>query len=296
MADIIKDKSHSYSIDEAIDAAYLGMLGRKADMAGQSHWKNAVTKGSTLDQVFSNIFFSNEAAARMPAERKNVINPLEALHIARIQMVRQLPKASVIVDLGGGAIGDPRGALVAMGYPYKFTHLSIIEPPPALRHEIYKDIPDLKKTVETELGIVDYVYTSMANLSQFKNESVDLVLSGETIEHVTVEDCKKTLEEVRRVLKPNGFFCFDTPNRKITKIQCPTSYINPDHKIEYTHDEMVELLNAAGLKIVETKGITYMPKTRASNRFFEEDMMQNIGMYADFEGCYMLYYKCQPQL
>ena len=179
-----------------------------------------------------------------------------------------------------------------MGYPYSFDSLLIIEPPPLMRHEMYKDIPDLLDKVETDRGTVQYMYTSMADLSAIADHSVDLVFSGETIEHVSTEDCRKTLREVRRVLKNDGCFCFDTPNRTVTEIQMPSNYINPDHKIEYRHHEMMDLLNEASLKVVEVKGITYMPKTHHSKVFHEEEMRDNIGMYADYESCYMLYYKC----
>jgi predicted SAM-dependent methyltransferase len=285
----------SFLGDEVLEAVYLCMLGRSADDEGKSHWLNALSNGAPLSDVLSAIANSPESASRRPSGAPSVMGSLEALHTARVQMVRQLPKASVIVDLGGGAIGDPRGALVVMGYPYKFEQLSIIEPPPIQRHEIYKDVPDLEKSVQTELGRVSYVYTSMADLSRFENESVDLVFAGETIEHVTLEDCKKTLREVRRVLKKSGSFCFDTPNRSVTKIQAPNAYINPDHKIEYTHAEMAKLLDDAGLKIVEVKGITHMPQTKATKTFIEDEMRQHIGMYAEYESCYMLYYKCHPK-
>ena len=63
-------------------------------------------------------------------------------------------------------------------------------------------------------------------------------------------DYRATLAEVRRILSPDGWFCFDTPNRGITKIQSPGEYINPDHKYEYTHAEMTALLSAAGFEAI----------------------------------------------
>ena len=126
-----------------------------------------------------------------------------------------------------------------MGYPYSFERLTIIEPPRAARHDIYRDVvTDDADRVATPQGEVRYHFSSMADLSAFPEQSVDLVFSGESIEHVTRTDVENVLREVRRILKPDGSFCFDTPNRAVTEIQCPESFINPDHKHEYTHEEM----------------------------------------------------------
>lgn len=54
---------------------------------------------------------------------------------------------------------------------------------------------------------VDDVY----NLS-FNNESFDIITSMEFLEHITVEDAEKLLLEVKRCLKPNGYFIMTTPN------------------------------------------------------------------------------------
>lgn len=281
-----------YKKEDFLEAIYQGILKRPADTKGMKDWLNQIETGTSLSKVIEAIVNSEEAASCGRYVRHTPANLLEALHAARVEMVRQLPPAKKIVDLGGGAISDPRGGLVVMGYPYLFERLFIIEPPPLMRHEIYKDIPDLLDKVETDRGTVQYMYTSMADLSAIPDQSIDLVFSGETIEHVSPEDCKKTLLEVRRILKKDGSFCFDTPNRSVTEIQIPSGYINPDHKIEYRHHEMMSLLREASLEVVEVKGITHMPQTYQSKVFHEEEMRNNIGMYANYESCYMLYYKC----
>lgn len=268
---------------QAVNAIFRATLGRDADPQGLEHWLKVYRDHNSLEPVLAGILASAERRSRTPA-----------LHAARVEMVRQLPRARRIVDLGGGALNDPRGALVVMGYPYQFESLSIIEPPYDDRHDIYKDIPDRLTEVKTSQGLVKYVYSSMANLSSIPSGSIDLVFSGETIEHVSLADCRKTLREVKRVLTPEGSFCFDTPNRAVTKIQCPNSFINPDHKIEYTHSEMSALLADAGLHIQETKGITYMPKTLSTAKYWEDEMVDNVGMYDDFAACYLLYYRCRP--
>ena len=117
---------------------------------------------------------------------RKILGPLEALHEARKSMVRQLPQARTIVDLGGAADNYPPGALILMGYPYSFERLTIVEPPRAERHDIYRDVvADDADRVTTPQGEVHYQFSSMADLSAFPDQSVDLVFSGESIEHVT---------------------------------------------------------------------------------------------------------------
>jgi SAM-dependent methyltransferase len=280
------NSSHTTQITEL----YRSLLKREPDAQGLQHWEGLVRSGQSIDMVRDAILAGQEYKSLQGYAEPPAL--LVALHQSRVEMVRQLPKAARILDLGGGAINEPRGALVVMGYPYSFDELHIIEPPPSERHEIYQNIPDLKKVVPTALGPVTYHYGSMAELSRFPDESFDMVLSGETIEHVTVEECKRTLSEVRRVLKPEGSFCFDTPNRAVTIIQAPNSYINPEHKIEYRHNEMLALIKGAGLNPIEMKGITYMPQTVSTRRFIEAEMLNNRGMYSDLEKCYLLYYRC----
>jgi predicted SAM-dependent methyltransferase len=280
---------------EQIAQLYRDLLGRAADVQGLQHWTQKLEDGVKIKSIRAEIMQSAEYLSRGGADGSPAAGPpasLIALHHARVEMVRQLPKAQRILDLGGGAIGDPRGALVVMGYPYDFDSLHIIEPPPDARHAIYQNIPDITKIISTDRGPVHYHYGSMADLSRFADESFDMVMSGETIEHVTVDECRQTLAEVRRVLKPTGSFCFDTPNRAVTEIQFPNGFINPEHKIEYRHAQMLDLLSEAQLRPIEMKGITYMPETVRQKRFMEEEMINNCGLYADLELCYLLYYRC----
>ena len=146
----------------------------------------------------------------------------------------------------------------------------------------------------TPQGEVCYHFSSMADLSAIADQSVDLVFSGESIEHVTRTEVDNVLREVRRILNPDGSFCFDTPNRAVTKIQLPNAFINPDHKHEYTHEEMIELLASHRFTIVDAKGICWMPKATTAADFDFAEMIANAGLFDDIRNCYLLYYRCRP--
>ncbi len=279
-------------IERLVSEVYRTLLAREPDGGGLEYWSGKIAEGMSIPAFRQAVLGSPEHALVRADGRVTADAPFIALHHSRMAMVRQLPSVARILDLGGGAIGDPRGALIAMGYSHQFEALHIIEPPPQERHEIYKDIPDIAQVVSTEFGQVTYHYGSMADLSRFEDGYFDLVFSGETIEHVSVDDCKKTLREVRRVLAPNGEFCFDTPNRAITEIYLPDGYLNPEHKIEYRHSEMANLLTEARLHCVDILGITHMPETYEKKAFLLSEMLQNIGLHPDYERSFLLYYRC----
>ena len=91
----------------------------------------------------------------------------------------------------------------------------------------------------------------MVDLAPYPDASFDLVFSGQTIEHITEAEAEKMLSEVRRVLVPGGWFCLDTPNRRVTELQLGADVLsNPDHKLEYTHEHLSRLLRDGGFEIV----------------------------------------------
>jgi SAM-dependent methyltransferase len=216
----------------------------------------------------------------------------DSLHRARMLAVKRLPQAKTIVDLGG-ASGEGEGALVGMGYPYHFEDLWIIDLPPENRHAVYGDLGHFREVVQSKQGLVHHVYASMTDLSRFGSGTVDLVFSGESIEHITCSEAQTVCQEAFRVLKPGGFFCLDTPNRAVTRLQCPDSWVHPEHKHEYTHREMVPLLEGNGFVIREAKGISLARDGARAGVFSPEECMQNEGLYDDIENCYLLFYQCQ---
>ncbi len=57
---------------------------------------------------------------------------LQMIHNARLKLIATcLPKARVIVDLGGAA-----GSIYGLGYPYKFRELIVVDLPPDDRHDV----------------------------------------------------------------------------------------------------------------------------------------------------------------
>jgi SAM-dependent methyltransferase len=280
----------SLGVEEYVGLAYEIILGRKADLPGFIAFVTQLRdRELTREQFITRLVCSTEFQQhRMPRDFQDV------LHASRLQIIRQLPRAETIVDLGGSCAGRPEGALVILGYPYAFRSLSIVELPRSQRHSLYRDsCEEYRDPVPTHLGPVEYVFTSMTDLRCFADATVDLVYAGQSFEHVTRDEAGQVCSEVRRILKPGGSFCLDTPNRAVTVLQCPDRLINPDHKYEYTHPELAGLLTEAGFAIREAKGLCLAAQSVREARFNELDCRQHEGVYDEIASCYLLYYRCE---
>ena len=215
-----------------------------------------------------------------------------SLHVGRAAFIRMLPKAKRILDLGGVALGDPRGGLVSMGYPYPFDEIVIVDLPSDDRHALYQE-NGRYDVVDTDRGPVRYQYHSMADLSRYPSGSFDLVYSGQSIEHVSQGDAEHVMRQVRRVLKPGGWFALDTPNARLTRLQQVT-FVDPDHKYEYEHRELVAMLEGTGFRVVQAVGINYGGASVQRGVFDPSEIATNRGLFADVADCYLLGYLSRP--
>jgi SAM-dependent methyltransferase len=214
-----------------------------------------------------------------------------SLHFGRGLFIRSLPKAARILDIGGAAVGDPSGGLVLLGYPYRFDELVVVDLPSEDRHALYRD-EARPESVETERGRVTYRYHSMTDLSGLAPGSFDLVYSGQSIEHVTRREADRVLAHVRRVLKPGGVLALDTPNSRLTRLQ-QEAFIDPDHKHEYAHAELVALLRGNGFAVERAHGISYGGDSVAHGVFDPIELATKRGLYDAVEDCYLLAYVCR---
>lgn len=278
---------NSMTNDAFVDLSYQFILRRAPDKGGRQHFlerlnSKKISKTHLLDALIDSSEFAKEMLHS---------NLGTSLHESRVRFVRQLPAANIIVDLGGSCQDNDQGAMVSMGYPYKFEKLTIIDLPIEQRHELYQNNREIK-SVQTDSGIVEYLYRSMSDLAPIADNSVDLVYSGQSIEHVNIEDANRVYKETLRVLKPGGIFSLDTPNGRITRIQ-QDDFIDPDHKIEYRFEELNANLIAAGFEILETKGLNFAGAITDRSEFDPRKIARNCGIYSNPENCYLLAFVCR---
>lgn len=269
---------------QAVDIAYQVMLRRDPDPEGlrtstdwlrSGDWSNR----DLVDSLRASSEFNR--FVRFPGKMLG-----HSLHASRCQFVRALPPARHIVDLGGTDLGNPEGAMVSMGYPYRFESLTVIDLPSEDRHEIYRQQSRADR-VETAQGPVSYRYHSMTDLGDYADSSVDLVYSGQSIEHVPPEDGQHVLKEVSRILKPGGHIGIDTPNGRVTRLQ-QEEFVDPDHKVEYRLEELTAMIESAGLVVADCKGANYSGRGLEAGRFDPDEVAGNSGLYWDAAACYLL--------
>jgi len=269
---------------QAVRTIYQVMLGRDPDPVGMRDWGGAMASGQLTRQEVALVVRASEEFQNDVRFSSRLLG--HSIHLGRQQFIRSLPAGRRILDLGGTHLAKAEGAMVALGYPYPFEELVIVDLPSDERHALYRSGDSLRE-VQSRLGPVRYRYHSMTDLSGFDDESFDLVYSGQSIEHVTPEDGGLVLKQVARLLRPGGYLALDTPNGRVTRLQ-QDEFIDPDHKVEYRREELEAKFAEAGLEVVEAKGLNYAGRSLAAGRFDADEVAGNAGVYAAAEDCYIL--------
>lgn len=144
---------------------------------------------------------------------------LYAEHLARYEFAAQFAKGKNVLDVACGT-GYGSELLAEAGA----IHVSGVDiAPEAVEHarEFYHH-PNLA-----------YHVADAIDLSIFAEHQFDLVVSFETIEHLS--DIPRFLREVHRMLRPGGLFIVSTPNGALARLkdQLTGKPSNPHHRIEY---------------------------------------------------------------
>ena len=96
---------------------------------------------------------------------------------------------------------------------------------------------------QQKYGKNNLVFLSANGLNlPFKNDSFDVVLSFQVIEHIEPKNILLFLSEIKRVLKPGGVFLLSTPNSRIRLLPFQKPW-NPEHTKEYKDEELKKLLS-----------------------------------------------------
>ena len=262
--------------------AFNVILDREPDAAGGGAYESQLASGElSRHGVAQALAHSEEFRRQVP-----IRDVLLSMHVSRSEFVAGLPRASRILDLGGTHQGASDGALVHLGYPYRFERLVVVDLPVEERHAIYQK-GSKGATVQSELGPVEFAFHSMVDLSAYADGSFDMVYSGQSIEHVSESEGALVIQEAFRVLAPGGWFCLDTPNGPVWRLRS-AALMNDDHKIEYAAGELQSMLKAHGFDVTEAKGLNLMQRGVAAGVFDEGEASAHPGVYASVEDCLLL--------
>ena len=99
---------------------------------------------------------------------------------------------------------------------------------------------------------VEWIASSVAGMPEVEAASVDLLFSGQNVEHLFGDDCTGFLLESARVVRPGGHLVMDSPNREIaTRLNWSMN----EHTIEFTPGEAAELVELAGFDVQSVRGV-----------------------------------------
>jgi len=266
--------------------AYNIILSREPDDNGYRFYLKNLKNGDLSREEIISEFTRSPEFLNLYVTRGN-LDIWNQVHKVRLELIQKhLPEGKVILDLGGSTPSDPRGALLHFGYPYTPEKICIVDLPVDKR---LMDVTKGEKDFKENNMEVKYYYRSMSDLSCFKDNTFDFVWSGQSIEHITKKDAEKVFDEVFRILKPNGMFALDTPNRRATILQNPYGFINPEHKIEYFYEDFVTLLKNHGFIIKESLGLIDFSKSIKNKRFDTNEFYENYSLNNRPEKSFIFY-------
>ena len=276
-----------YSNEQTVDLLYQVALNRLLDQKEILAISKKIDDGeiSSKDLLIS-IILSPEFCQILGQEAPRF--HLYFIHNTRIKLIKFiLPKADIILDIGGA-----NGSLIEYGYEYSFQKMIVTDIPPDSRIDELKQI-DLEKKWSLHSKI-EVLLTSMTDLSAIESDSIDLVWAGQVVEHISESELKKSLEEIYRVLKIGGKFCFDTPNALMARIHSPNYLLHPEHKKEYTPKEMRNLISGH-FCIEKELGLLPMPISYKNNDFSYIELIMNNSFSDSLDYSYIMYFECQKR-
>jgi SAM-dependent methyltransferase len=181
------------------------------------------------------------AMASVPAQ---AVSPVflethNALHEARSLALADMP-AGAQTMLSAGANGAWYFDWVEREYGRVKRHIGV---------EAYLPEPaDLPENV-------DWLAADLAGpegVASIESGTIDLVFSGQNLEHLWPDQMLAFLVESNRVLSPGGWLVVDSPNRDLT---AELRWSMPEHTVELTPVEAERVLSLAGFSVEAMKGV-----------------------------------------
>jgi SAM-dependent methyltransferase len=254
--------------EQFVRDCYRLILQREVDPGGLTTWVDFLAAGNWRKRVVQALV-AGEEFATLGSET------LQArLHRSRGDWIGGLPAAPRILDIGGSSPTVPEGAMYEMGWQGEPELLTIVDRPP---DEQYHGRPRYSQEAPYRTqwgGEVRYVHAAAEDLvtsGVLDDQRFDGVFMGQVIEHLEPAAIPGVLRWIRERLAPGGWFALDTPNRAVTALQLPSTFIDPDHTWEFRANELAALLLDAGLRIESQAGLMPMPRSVESGRWEPEE-------------------------
>ena len=109
------------------------------------------------------------------------------------------------------------------------------------------------------------------NKIPFEDNSFDGIIAYAVLEHIPDTEIPRVMDEIRRVLRPNGYFVISRLPRKLAYVEHLAGLLGIEHHDRlYGDKEIVTLLDSYGFKVLEKSIIAMLPEYPVNlvNRFF----------------------------
>lgn len=278
------------SDEDYVRMAYMVLLRRQIDAAGLSAWRARIaSKRFNQQAVIETLLKSEEYLSRFG------INLFDKMHSSRQAWIKTVPAANGILDIGGSSANNPQGALIELGYPHRPARLHILDLPP---EQQYWGRPQFDQGVPHyfEWGEVRYFHgcaEELRNVEELQQERYQMIFMGQAIEHIWPNALHGLLVWIREHLEPDGWLVLDTPNRLLTRVQCPDSLTDPDHKHEYTPSELRKIIVDVGFSVKRSVGMLHLPAQAASGVYDVMEFAEALLLSDDVDSCFLFALEAQ---
>ncbi|MEI8388565.1 MAG: class I SAM-dependent methyltransferase [bacterium] len=155
------------------------------------------TQEASNKKIITDDFLIKNKIERMDANRTDIFNKIRCdFHLDRYRFACEYTENKVVLDIASG-LGYGADCLFKLGRAKKVYGVEFNQEAVNYANEIYSN-----KDVSYKQGSILEI--------PFEDNSFDIVTSFETLEHI--ENEIKQLQEIKRVLKPKGYYILSTPN------------------------------------------------------------------------------------
>ena len=129
--------------------------------------------------------------------------------------------------------------------------------------------PDFKKYLAKD---IKFVKAKSNNLKAIKTRSVDVVFSSNLLEHLSLQDVRKTLKEINRILNKQGRIILLGPNYRLAK---EDYWVDPTHITAFDDSNLAKEVKKQGFKI-ELNVSGFLPLSMINNKLPKTTILTKI--------------------
>ena len=193
--------------------------------------------------LFKRLEIASAIAVRLTKFTGKAEQPIHPKHLvtSKLWFAKYLQKQDVVLDLGCGngqnTLKASKFVKTAIGVDYDNSLLNVA-----------------RKTAKTKN--VDFKKLNLEDKLPFKNNTYDKVIFLDVLEHLHKRN--QVIWEIKRVLKKNGQLFISVPNsgtswKKLQREVGICSFSDPDHKIEYSENQIRNFLKNNNLDVISFK-------------------------------------------